>query len=96
MFSVKILRNSQTLYFFRRARVQTFSTNYDNFGSENFDNLCTCSNNLHYFFKNKDLKVFIIFKILNFHIKNLTNSECFGWPLYSGPFSISVRDLSQV
>ena len=37
-------------------------------------------------FKNKDLKVFIIFKILNFHIKNLRNLERFGWPLYSGPF----------
>ena len=43
------VRNSRTFHFFRRVWVQTISTNYDNFGWENFDNLCTCSNNLHYF-----------------------------------------------
>ena len=58
-----ILRNSRTFHFFRRVWVQTISTNYDHFGWESFDNLCTCSNNLHYF------KVFIVVKLLNFHQK---------------------------
>ena len=44
MLPVKILRNSRTFHFFRRVWVQTISANYDNFGWENFDNLCTCSN----------------------------------------------------
>ena len=63
MLPVKILRNSRTFHFFRRVWVQTISTKYDNFGWENFDNLCTCSNNLHYF------KVFIVVQSLNFHIE---------------------------